>query len=312
MEVFERYQECWRVLYHSYNIYPRSRVFVSDPSLGHIHALEIGDGEPLVLLHGFGSNSDIFAALLADLSKKYRVIVPDLPGVGLSGTFNYGKIHLTDLGVKYLRALFEYLEIEKAHIAATSLGAFIAYQFAKSFPEKVERLAILGPLPGFNDQMPFALRLLTLPFVSRNSLPGESRFDVNGTRIFYGRFFVQEIEKMTEGLISTLHFAAVLPGVIRSYFGMFQNFYGFFGPRSRYKIKRETLDLQVPYHFIIGGQDPFFSKENLLGPEANNMTMIPDAGHMAWLDRRKDLLIELHRFLDGAMIDKEEKGKIVA
>src|SRR5579884_2991795 len=43
-----------------------------------------GTGSPVVLLHGYGDTGDMWASLAPVLAKTHRVIVPDLPGLGLS------------------------------------------------------------------------------------------------------------------------------------------------------------------------------------------------------------------------------------
>jgi 3-oxoadipate enol-lactonase len=49
-----------------------------------LHYLERGQGEPLVLIHGLGGSGAAWAFQAAALEKRFRVIVPDLPGSGHS------------------------------------------------------------------------------------------------------------------------------------------------------------------------------------------------------------------------------------
>src|SRR5580692_8834026 len=49
-----------------------------------LHYLERGQGEPLVLIHGLGGSGADWAFQVAELEKRFRVIVPDLPGSGHS------------------------------------------------------------------------------------------------------------------------------------------------------------------------------------------------------------------------------------
>lgn len=49
-----------------------------------IHYVTMGQGEPVLILHGWGSNAQVHQAMMEQLSKKYFVIAPDLPGFGKS------------------------------------------------------------------------------------------------------------------------------------------------------------------------------------------------------------------------------------
>ena len=49
-----------------------------------IHYLEAGEGDPILLLHGFPTSSHLWRNVMPELAKTHRVIAIDLPGYGLS------------------------------------------------------------------------------------------------------------------------------------------------------------------------------------------------------------------------------------
>ena len=55
-----------------------------DPGTGHLHYLEFGQGEPLLLLHGNGADAQLYMPILAALSPHFQILAPDLPGHGFS------------------------------------------------------------------------------------------------------------------------------------------------------------------------------------------------------------------------------------
>lgn len=55
-----------------------------DPGTGHLHYLEFGQGEPLLLLHGNGADAQLYMPILAALSPHFHILAPDLPGHGFS------------------------------------------------------------------------------------------------------------------------------------------------------------------------------------------------------------------------------------
>jgi pimeloyl-ACP methyl ester carboxylesterase len=106
-----------------------------------IHYRDIGArGEPVILMHGFPETGDAFASAVALLGKRYRLIVPDMRGAGLSqrSATGYEKRTLaTDV-----KELMDQLKIERAHVIGHDIGARIAYAFAVQYPERLLSLTV--------------------------------------------------------------------------------------------------------------------------------------------------------------------------
>lgn len=106
-----------------------------------IYYRDIGPrGEPVLLLHGFPETGDAFAQLVAPLGKRYRLIVPDLRGAGLSERPPSGyekKTLATDV-----RALLDQLKIDRAHVIGHDIGARVAYAFVVQYPERLLSLTV--------------------------------------------------------------------------------------------------------------------------------------------------------------------------
>lgn len=111
-----------------------------------IHYLEGGaaEAEPLVLIHGFGASSDNFIRVAAWLTKTHHVIVPDLPGFGESSKPDNVTYTIPEQ-VARVHALVEKLGYKKIHIGGSSMGGFIAAQYAVSHANEVASLWLLGP-----------------------------------------------------------------------------------------------------------------------------------------------------------------------
>ncbi len=103
--------------------------------------LDVGTGEPLVLIHGIGCSWVHWIANLDALSAKYRVIAVDLPGFGGSDPVPEGT-DLTETSGSVLK-LLEQLGIDKAIVAGHSLGGIVSWLIALAAPEKVERLVLV-------------------------------------------------------------------------------------------------------------------------------------------------------------------------
>jgi triacylglycerol lipase len=106
--------------------------------------LEGGEGEPLLLIHGFGADKDNFTRASASLTKRYRVIIPDLPGFGESSRPENVSYAIDDQ-VERVRALARQLGITRLHLGGNSMGGFISAAYAAKYPDEVESLWLLAP-----------------------------------------------------------------------------------------------------------------------------------------------------------------------
>ena len=107
-----------------------------------LHYTEVGNGEPLILLHGNGEDSTYFEHQIACFKSAYRVIAIDSRGHGKSPR---GTAPLT-LG-QFARDLADFmdgLELETAHMLGFSDGANVALLFALDHPARVRSLVLNG------------------------------------------------------------------------------------------------------------------------------------------------------------------------
>lgn len=110
----------------------------------HYAYLEGGQGEPLVLLHGFGGNKDTFTRVSRYLTKNYRVIIPDITGFGES--VKPTKVDYSPpTQAERLRVLFQALGIANLHLGGNSMGGQIAIIYASLYPAEVKSLWLLSP-----------------------------------------------------------------------------------------------------------------------------------------------------------------------
>jgi len=90
-----------------------------------------GNGFPIVLLHGFCESKEIWKESERELSKKYRVICPDLPGFGET------RAELIEVTMEYfaqkIKKLLDGLKISKCILIGHSLGGYVALAFAEKY-----------------------------------------------------------------------------------------------------------------------------------------------------------------------------------
>src|SRR5690349_4114087 len=120
----------------------------------------VGRGPALLLIHGMAGSSATWQAILPQLSKKYRVIAPDLLGHGESakprGDYSLGAFAV------WLRDLLDELEISRVTIVGQSLGGGVAMQFVYQHPDRCERLILISS-GGLGPDVGWTLRMLSAP-----------------------------------------------------------------------------------------------------------------------------------------------------
>jgi pimeloyl-ACP methyl ester carboxylesterase len=124
-----------------------------------IHYIDLGDGEPVLLVHGIGQSLYTWRRNLdAFVSEGYRVIALDLAGFGYSGHPNI--YYTAEEYAIILKAFMDSLNLKKANIVAFSTGCASAVCFAAAYPKRVDKLVLISP-GAPNPNYPFSMKLLS-------------------------------------------------------------------------------------------------------------------------------------------------------
>jgi len=109
---------------------------------GHsIYYVEKGEGQPLILIHGFGSNHFTWSRVIDQLSQRYRVIAPDLLGFGYSDKPDVS--YNMDLFTRQIVFLMRELKIDSAYVGGNSMGGRITLNLAYLAPQRVKKMLLL-------------------------------------------------------------------------------------------------------------------------------------------------------------------------
>lgn len=112
---------------------------------GALPYLEGGSGsETIVLLHGFGADKDNYLRVAPLLAAHYRVLIPDLPGFGRASR-NAEVGHSMSQQMENLRNFLRQLGLSRVHLGGSSMGGYIASEFAAHYPDEVASLWLLAP-----------------------------------------------------------------------------------------------------------------------------------------------------------------------
>ena len=130
-----------------------------------VHYRDEGQGDPVLLIHGTGASLHTWDAWAEELSKSYRVIRLDLPAYGLTGADPQKRYLSTDY-VALINKLTQALGIERLHLVGNSLGGLVAWLYASTYPDAVDRLVLIDPSGFPFDQTPAVIQLAKLPVLN--------------------------------------------------------------------------------------------------------------------------------------------------
>jgi len=110
--------------------------------LSNLHMTTMGQGRPLVLLHGWGMNSHVWRPILPALAQRAQVITIDLPGHGANSHLPLGTLETA------VMQLADHIPPD-AIIVGWSLGGLIAQALAHALPKRVAALILIASTPKF-------------------------------------------------------------------------------------------------------------------------------------------------------------------
>jgi len=129
-----------------------------------VHYTEEGvpEGEPLVLIHGFGASLHTWEGLMPMLRQRYRVIRLDIPPFGLTGPLRDARGRVVTMDVDVYRSFIDSfllaVGISRATLIGNSLGGLIAWDLAARRPALVDRLVLIDAA-GFPMKLPIYIGL---------------------------------------------------------------------------------------------------------------------------------------------------------
>jgi pimeloyl-ACP methyl ester carboxylesterase len=107
--------------------------------------LDVGKGQPVILIHGFGGSMWQWEHQQQPLSAEFRLITPDLIGSGLSTKpeIEYRPEQMLDYFIGFMDAL----RIRQVALVGNSMGAGLAIGMALTYPDRVSQLVLIDGLP---------------------------------------------------------------------------------------------------------------------------------------------------------------------
>lgn len=300
------YREAESQLWGSLGAQPTER-WVDLERLGvRVRVQEVGAGEPVIFLHGGPSAGTTWAPLVAQLPE-FRSIVVDRPGTGLSDPLEVTARNLDLFADAFVVDLLDALELSRVHVVASSFGGFLALRAAAIAPERFVRMVQMACPAGASDMVvPPFMRAAAIGPVRRliTALPPSERaarsmlrqighgktIDAGGISPEFMQWYLS-LQRDTPTMRNDLHTIGSLVSSTGKMHPALMLSDGLLGR------------VDVPTYFYWGADDPFGGVEvattmvDLLGDAT--LEMVPDAGHLPWLDDPASAARAVSTFLES-------------
>ncbi len=131
-----------------------------------------GKGKPVVLIHGFGEDGDIWQKQVEFLQDHYQLIIPDLPGSGKSELIKQANIETYSEVIKEIIAAeaqkFLLKESEEVIMLGHSMGGYITLAFAEKYPELLSSFGLVHSSAFADSEEKKATRLKSIEFIKKH------------------------------------------------------------------------------------------------------------------------------------------------
>lgn len=126
-----------------------------------------GSGNPIVLLHGFAEDHQVWKYQLDELEKDYKIIVPDLPGSGLSEAYDTENLSIEDLA-KAINAVIEAENIQYFTLIGHSMGGYITLAYENLYYEKTKAIGLFHSTCYADSEIKIQNRKKSIDFIKNN------------------------------------------------------------------------------------------------------------------------------------------------
>lgn len=285
------YRASERALWDELGVLPRESFLDLERPSVRVRVQEVGDGPPVVFVHGGPNAGTTFATLAARLPH-LRCIILDRPGCGLSEPVDYRSDKLDVLAVDILTSLLDALALERADVVASSVGGLWSIWLALARPERLGRMVQLGATAGMPGlKVPLFMRLMSTPGLNRLMTAGTPSVKMMQSiyrQIGHGR-------SVRAGVISDAYWAwTVALGVhtetMKHELRLVETAVSpFVGMRACARLQEDDLRaLRLPLLWLWGDADPFGDVSVLARARAatndSAASIVEGGGHLPWLD----------------------------
>ena len=275
---------------------------IEDVAVGRerISTLTMGRGPDMLLLHGLGGTRASLLQTAAELSNRYRVHVPDLPGFGSSSKPAFGAYNAPWFAEMML-GLMDRLEISTVGVIGNSMGGRIAIEMALIAPQRIEGLVLLCPAVAWIRRGLHAIvRLLRPEF---GLLPHSFNRSLVSSH-FWSMFYDRSVLDAAVGELMVDEFRRIYQtaGARCAFLASARNIY-LESPFGRNGFYPRLSELAPPALFVWGRHDPLvppaFARHVATWLPSAEQVTLECCGHVPQVERPEETNRLVASFFDG-------------
>ncbi|MES1218225.1 MAG: alpha/beta hydrolase [Bacteroidota bacterium] len=244
----------------------------------------MGKGKPVILIHGFGEDGEVWNNQVEFLKEKFLLIIPDLPGSGKSEMID-------DMSMEgmaeVIHSIIQEEKIETCCTIGHSMGGYILLAFLEKYPKYLNAFGLLHSTSYADSEEKKINRRKGIDFINEH---GAFEFLQTSTPNLFSAKTKNERPKMVEEFISSLrNFSAA--ALVSYYNAMILR------PDRTIFLKKST----VPVLFILGEEDVAVPLQDGLEqchlPEKSYIHILSQSGHMGMLEEAEKCNRAIEDFL---------------
>jgi pimeloyl-ACP methyl ester carboxylesterase len=248
----------------------------------------LGQGEPVVLLHGFGESGSIWNKQDEVLQNYCKLIIPDIPGSGNSAMLEGENVSIEDYA-DCINALLDEEKNETCIMLGHSMGGYITLAYAEKYPNRLKAFGLIHSTAFADNEEKKLNRKKGIDLIQQY---GGFSFLKNTTPNLFADSFKKEYPDEVASLIEegkTFRDEALI-----QYYAAMMN-----RPDTTEVLKQS----KVPVLFIVGTEDLAAPLNDLLQqvhlPEQSHFHLIEGVGHVSMLEAPEQLNKYLLDFIKG-------------
>jgi len=230
-----------------------------------------GIGKPVILIHGFGEDGEVWNNQVDYLKDKFQLIIPDLPGTGQSEMIDDMSM---DGMAEVIHSIIHKEDIDSCPVIGHSMGGYILLALMESYWNHVSAFGLFHSSAFADSEEKKATRSKGIEFIQQN---GAFEFLKTATPNLFSPITKDEKPELIGEQVARLHNFSPLT-LVSYYEAMMQR-------PDRTEILRKST---VPVLFIMGKYDAAVPVEDGLKqchlPENSNIHIIQELGHMGRLE----------------------------
>lgn len=258
-----------------------------------IQVSDTGSGPIILFVHGFPLDHTMWRFQIEELSSRYRILCPDLPGFGASRADAH-PVSMRTFADR-LAELLDTMEIDEPVVyCGLSMGGYIGWQFWKNYPEKVSQLVACDTRAANDTEQVSRGRKISAASVRQTGSSPVA--DAMTEKLFYRSTdpTKKAITEQVHSVISQSDPESIAKGQLAM--------------SARPDSTAWLSEINVPTLFVVGAHDQITSPEEMRQNAdlvaGSTFLEISDAGHMAPLENPVEFNRGLTEFLDRAQTRK--------